>query len=291
MKAKKRFISIVIYIALSLVAVLYVAPLLIIFTNSFMSQKEITRNYADRYTLFDYTKTDKIHFAEYKLIPQNASMEQYAALFIKTPKYLDLFLNSVKLTIPIVIFQILVGSLAAYGFTVYKSRYKEIVFCMYIIIMMMPFQATLVPNYIIADKLGILDHYLSIILPGVFHPFAVFILRQSMKQIPVDVLNAAAIDGASHFKRFIYIAMPMSKSGVASLFILSFIDCWGMMEQPMVFIKDATREPLSVFLSQMGQKSMGLIFAASFFYMIPAVWIFLYGLDDFKNGVKLSALK
>lgn len=291
MNIRGKIRNTLVYIALSIIAVLYIAPLLIIFTNSFMSQKEITRNYSDSYSLFDYEKTNKIHYAEYKLIPENATLEQYNSLFIKTPKYLDLFLNSIKLTVPIVIFQILVGSLAAYGFTVYKSRYKEILFCVYIVIMILPYQATLVPNYIIADKLGILNNYLSIILPGVFNPFSVFIMRQSMKQIPVDVLNAAAIDGASHFKRFIHIVMPMSKSGVASLFILSFIDCWGMIEQPMVFIKDSAKEPLSLFLSQMSQDSMGLIFAASFFYMIPAIWIFLYGLDDFKNGVKLSALK
>ena len=289
----KTIKSILRYIILSVIAVFYITPLLIIFTNSLMSQNEITRNYAGGFSLFDYAKADQnnMHYAEYKLIPENVTLEQYDSLFFKTPKYMDLFLNSIKLTIPIVVLQLLVGSLAAYGFTVNPSRQREIIFCIYIIIMILPYQATLVPNYIIADKLGILNSYLSIILPGTFHPFAVFIMRQSMKQIPADVLNAAAIDGASHFKRFIHIVVPMSKSGVASLFILSFIDCWGMVEQPLVFIKDSVKEPLSVFLSQMSQDHTGLIFAASFFYMIPAVWVFLYGLDDFKNGVKLSAFK
>ena len=291
MRIGKKVTSIIIYIFLSVLSVLYIAPLAIIVTNSFMSQGEISRNYSENYTLLDNDRSDRIHYTEYNLIPENITLGQYDSLFIKTPMYLDLFLNSVKLTIPTVILQMLFGSLAAYGFTVFKSKYKEVIFCIYIVIMIMPYQATLVPNYIIAEKLGLLNNYLSIILPGIFNPFSVFIMRQSMKQIPNDVLNAAAIDGANHFQRFIHVAFPMSKSGLASLFILSFIDCWGMVEQPLIFIKDTAKEPLSVFLSTMSQNNIGLIFAASFFYMIPAVWIFLFGLDDFKNGVKLSALK
>ena len=112
-----------------------------------------------------------------------------------------------------------------------------------------------------------------------------------MMGIPSSVFEAAQIDGASHWRRFIHIALPMSKGGIASLAILSFADCWAMVEQPMIFLKDASMEPLSVMLSKIGQDNIGLIFAASVFYMLPVVWIFLYGQEHFEQGVKLSALR
>jgi multiple sugar transport system permease protein len=291
LNAIKKYKFLPITLLLIGIAAVYILPFMIIFTNSLMTQHEIERNYSEHYTLFDYPLTEILHYAQYCLIPRNISLEQYHTLFIKTPMYIDLFINSVKITLPIVLFQIVVATLASYGFIVCQFRFKEVLFCIYIIVMVLPFQATLVPNYIIVSKLGLLNTHLSIILPAVFNPFAVFILRQSMKSIPTDIFNAAQLDGATHIQRFLHIAAPLSKGGIASLFILSFIDCWGIVEAPMVFIHDAVKEPLSVFLSKIGSDDIGLVFAASFFYMIPAIWIFIYGQSYFEQGIKLSALK
>jgi multiple sugar transport system permease protein len=203
--------------------------------------------------------------------------------------YLELFLNSLKLTLPIVLMQVVVGSAAAYGFTVWKSRFKDLLFCVYIIVMVLPFQATLVANYIMADTLGMLNTHSSIILPWGFNPFAVFIMRQSMKSIPASVFEAAQLDGAGHFRQFLHIALPISKGGIASLAILSFADCWAMVEQPMIFLRDSSLEPLSVMLYRIGQGNTGLIFAASVFYMLPVVWLFLYGQEYFERGIKMSS--
>ena len=212
-------------------------------------------------------------------------------MLFKTPTYIDLFLNSLKLTLPIIILQVVIGSLAAYGFTMWKSRYKEVLYCAYIILMVLPFQATLVSNYIMADSLGILNTHLSIILSWGFNPFAVFIMRQSMKGIPYSVYEAAQIDGAGHVQRFFHIALPLAKTGALALVILSFADAWAMVEHPMIFLKDSSLEPLSVMLYSIGQGNMGLIFAASVFYMLPVVWIFLYGQEHLESGINLSALK
>ena len=288
---KKKLIKIPVKVFLIAVAVLYIVPLLIIFTNSFMSQGEIARNYSAEYDSFDSALQEQTHYAEYQLIPDTISLDQYDTLLLKTPMYLDLFVNSLKLALPIVLMQTMIGAAAAYGFTVWTFRFKEIVFCAYIIVMVLPFQATLVPNYIMAEKLGILNTHLSIILPTGFSPFAVFIMRQSMKGIPKAFFEAAQIDGASHWTQFRHIALPMSKGGLASLVILSCADCWAMVEQPLVFLKDANLEPLSVLLTNIGQQNMGLIFAASIFYMLPVVWLFLYGQEHFEQGIKLSALR
>ena len=276
---------------LIVISLAYIVPFAIIFTNSFMPQGEIIRNYGAEYDLFDYELKGQIHYAEYNLFPENISFEQYDTLLFKTPAYLDLFLNSIKLTLSIVIIQLIIGSAAAYGLTVWRPRYKEIIFCFYIVVMVLPFQATLVANYIMADTLGILNTHASVILPWGFGPFAVFVMRQSMKDLPVGILEAAQIDGANHVQRYFHIALPLSKAGGASLVILSFADCWAMVEQPVIFLKNAAMEPLSSALLKIGQENMGLIFAASVFYMLPMVWIFLYGQEYLERGVKLSAFK
>ena len=272
-------------------SLIYIIPLLIILTNSLMSMGEITRHYGDAFDAFDHAHIGQMSYVQYRLIPEMISFSQYYTLLFRTPVYLDHFMNSVRLTLPIIAMHLSVGTLAAYGFTVWQSKFKEIIFCAYIVVMVLPFQATLVPNFIMADTLGILNAHSSIILPLGFSPFAVFIMRQSMKGTPPSILEAAQIDGANHWKRFLHIALPMSKSGVAALVMLTFADSWAMIEHPMVFLRDSALEPLSVVLYRIGQENMGLIFAASVFYMLPMMWLFLYGQECFEQGVKLSALK
>jgi len=272
-------------------ALVYIFPLLVIFTNAFMTPAEIGRNYGDMYDIFDYAWHNQISYVRYRLIPTMISLNQYQTLLFRTPAYLGFFMNSIRLALPIVMMHVALGAAAAYGFTVWRWRFKEVIFCAYIIVMVLPFQATLVPNFIMANYLGILNTHAAIILPVGFSPFAVFIMRQSMKGIPHSVFEAAQIDGAGHFRRFLHVALPMAASGAASLVILSFADSWAMVEHPMVFLRDSALEPLSVVLYRIGQDNMGLIFAASVFYMLPMVWIFLYGQEYFEQGVKLSALK
>lgn len=278
-------------IFLILFALIYIIPLLIIFTNSFMSMGEITRNYGAEYDLFDHGRMAYTSYVRYSLVPERITFSQYYTLLFMTPMYLDFFMNSVRLTLPIVLMHVVIGAMAAYGFTAWKFRYKEVIFIVYIILMVLPFQATLVPNFIMADTLGILNTHSSIILPLGFSPFAVFIMRQSMKGIPSSIFEAAQMDGANHLRQFASIAVPMSKGSGASLIILTFADSWAMVEHPMVFLRDAALEPLSLELYRIGQGNIGLIFAASVFYMLPMVWIFLYGQAYFEQGVKLSALK
>ena len=277
-------------IPLIVFSLIYIIPLLIIFTNSFMAPGEITRNYGAEHDLFDYSSKG-VSYVEYRLIPQMITLGQYNILLFKTPMYLNLFINSLRLSLPVVIMQAALGSAAAYGFIAWKSRFKEIIFCTYIIVMVLPFQATLVSNFIMADTLGILNTHSSIILPWGFGPFAVFIMRQSMKGVPYAIYEAAQIDGAGHLWRFFYIALPMSKGGIVSLIILIFADSWAMVEHPMIFLRDSSMEPLSSMLYRIGQGNMGLVFAASVFYMLPVVWIFLYGQEHLERGVKLSALR
>ena len=158
--------------------------------------------------------------------------------------------------------------------------------------MLMPFQVTLVPNYLIAGKLGLLNNYLSIIFPGIFGAFGVFLLKQYMHQkFWLATLEAAKVDGAGALQIFLKIIVPLSKSGIAALAILVFIDNWNMVEQPLIFLQDATKQPLSLYLSRIAAGEKGLAFAASTLYMTPVLLSFLYAENYLLEGIRLSGIK
>jgi multiple sugar transport system permease protein len=209
-------------------------------------------------------------------------------VLFKSPEYLLKFWNSVILTLPITVFQIVVAILASYGFARYSGKIKNIIFFSYIILMIMPYQVTLVPNYLVADKFGILDTRLAIILPGIFSPFSVFLLTKVMRRIPVSYIEAAKLDGAGEFQILTRICLPLCKSPIVSIAMLVFIDYWNMVEQPLVLMKDSDMHPLSVFLSQINTGDIGLAFAVGVVYMIPTVLMFLYGEDYLVEGITYS---
>ncbi len=267
-------------------AVLFLMPIVLTITNSFMSASEISANYG---TIFATTDTGgKVYIAEkvnLKFIPDMVSFSQYITVLFKSPEYLLKFWNSVVLVGPIVGFQLLVASLASYGFARYNGRLRQIIFFAYIILMLMPYQVTLVPNYLVAEWMNTLDSYWSIWLPGIFSPFAVFLLTKFMKRIPVSVIEAAQIDGAGEWQIYRKICMPLCKGALCSAAILVFIDYWNMVEQPLILLSDPETHPLSVFLSKINAGEIGLAFAVATIYMIPSLLVFLYGEEYLVEGI------
>lgn len=273
-------------------AILIILPLVITLTNSLMSEAEIHNSYFA--PLIHPLGGDSGANALYhgiKLIPDLATINQYYSVLIHKTQYHFLFWNSVGIVVPIVAGQIAVASMAAYAFSRIPFRGRNALFFVYIIIMMMPYQVTLVPNYIIASFLNLVDKPLSIILPGIFSAFGVFLLRQYMISIPEAYCESATVDGANPFQIFLKIVLPMSKAGIASLAILVFIDSWNMVEQPLIFLTDHTKTMLSVFLSAINSSERGIAFAASSIYMAPMLLLFLYGESYLVDGIRLSGLK
>lgn len=286
MRKNKKLITTIFLIAF---AMLILLPLAVTFTNSFMSNSEINESYG--VFIDNSTEDGKVKFRSIKLIPNNIVLNQYYEVLIGKSKFLRMFWNSVFLALPIVVFQTIISSAAAFVFAKIRFKGRDTLFFIYIIIMMMPFQVTLVPNYLVLDKLEILNNYLSIILPGIFGAFGVFLLRQFMISIPNEYIEAAMVDGCSLAQVFFKVILPQSKGGVASLAILSFIDNWNMVEQPLIFIKDTTKHPLSIYLSVINNSELGIAFAASVIYMVPALLIFLYGQNYLIEGISNSTIK
>ncbi len=267
-------------------AILFLMPIVLTITNSFMSSSEISANYG---TVFATNANGgKVFISEkvnLKFIPDMVSFSQYITVLLKSPDYLLKFWNSVILAGPIVLFQLLVATLASFGFARYRGKIRGIIFFSYIILMLMPYQVTLVPNYLVSDWLNILDTNWAIWLPGIFSPFAVYLLTKYIRRIPTSVIEAAQIDGAGEWQIYRRICMPLCKGAICSAAILVFIDYWNMVEQPLILLSDEQKYPLSVFLSKINAGEIGLAFAVATIYMVPSLLIFLYGEEYLIDGI------
>ena len=289
MRRKKRYFSRGMLTVLAAVfAFLFLMPTVLTITNSFMTQSEITANYGQVFQNATDGKSyikDKINL---KFIPDKVSFTQYFTVLLKSPDFLYKFWNSVILVAPIVLAQLAVASVAAYGFTRWRGKIRDTIFFAYVILMLMPYQVTLVPNYLVSDFLGLLNTRWAIILPGAFAPFSVFLLTKSMRRIPASLIESAKLDGAGEWHIFWNICLPQCRSALYSIAILVFIDYWNMVEQPLILLPDADMQPLSVYLSTINAGEIGIAFAAAVVYMIPGLLLFLHGEAYLVEGIAYS---
>ncbi len=274
-------------------AVLFLFPTVFTLADSFMSTTEITANYGKIFSgLGAAGNGGRVFIGEkvnLQLIPSKVSFSQYSTVLLKSPEYLLKFWNSVIYVLPIVLFQITVAAGASYSFARVPTKFRSVVFFTYIILMLMPYQVTLVPNYLVIDKLNLLNTRWAIILPGVFSPFSVFILTKYMRRIPSSIVEAAKLDGAGEWQIFYRIFLPLCQSTLYSVAILVFIDYWNMVEQPLILLSDEELYPLSVFLSKINQGDTGVALAIAVIYMVPPVLLFLYSEDYLIDGISYSA--
>lgn len=285
-KKRKKFELRLVAALLSVAAFIFLIPIIFTICNSFITEHEITANYG---MVFESSENGaKPYISEavnLKFIPDQVTFDQYITVLFKSPEYLLKFWNSMILTVPIVVFQLIVALLAAYGFTRYRGRVREIIFFTYIILMLMPYQVTLVPNFLVSEWLGILNTNWAIWLPGIFSPFAVFLLTKYMRRIPFGILEAAKVDGAGEWQIFRYICVPLCKGALTSVAILIFIDYWNMVEQPLILLSDSDMHPLSVFLSKINSGEIALAFAVASIYLVPTLLVYLYGEDYLVEGI------
>ena len=285
MKKKRYFSRGMLTLLAAVFAFLFLMPTVLTITNSFMTQSEITANYGQ---VFQNATNGKSYIKDtinLKFIPDKVSFSQYFTVLLKSPDFLYKFWNSVILVAPIVLAQLMVASVAAYGFTRWRGKVRDTIFFAYVILMLMPYQVTLVPNYIIDNALGILNTRWAIILPGAFAPFSVFLLTKSMRRIPVSLIESAKLDGAGEWHIFWNICLPQCRSALYSIAILVFIDYWNMVEQPLILLPDASQQPLSVYLSQINAGEIGIAFAAAVVYMVPGLLMFLHGEAYLVEGI------
>lgn len=210
--------------------------------------------------------------------------EGFWLTFLRTPEYLYKFWNSLGICMAVSVGQILVSCMGGLALAKYPIPGKRLWIAILIVLLILPLQVTLVPNYLILDRIGLLDTVWSLILPGIFSPFGTIVMWIAFRGIPDELMDAACLDGAGAGALLWKVMVPVGKSGAASVFLLSFIDAWNMVEQPMVFLRDIEKYPLSVFLASLGKEGFELSFHSGLLSMLPAVLLLLYFRRELIEG-------
>lgn len=281
---KKMFFNgIKILLLLSWAGVLLI-PAVLVLSGSYMSSQELS-------VYLETVLSEKEGAISWRLIPKYPTLEHYVKALFYSPQFMTVFWNSVKLTLSIVAGQLLVGVPAAWAFAVYRFPVSRLLFRGYIVLMLLPFQVTMLSQYLVLDRMGIMDTHWAVILPAVFSTFPVFLIYRGFCGIPASLLEAGRVDGAGEWYLFFHIGLPLASGGILSAAVLGLLEYWNMLEQPMAFLKDKTLWPLSLFLPEIGLKKVGFAFAASVIMLVPAVFVFLLGRDYLEQGIVASALK
>ncbi|MBO0885233.1 MAG: carbohydrate ABC transporter permease, partial [Mycobacterium sp.] len=161
------------------------------------------------------------------------------------------YLNSFYIAVVIVVGQLLTSAMAAYAFARLTFRFREPLFVIFLATMMIPYQLTIIPMFLIMKELGLVDNHLSIILPNaLYSAFGVFLLRQFIRSIPLELEDAAAMDGANRWRTFWLIVLPMLRSPLSALAIFSFVAQWNNFLQPLIFLNTPQKFTVPVLVAQ-----------------------------------------
>lgn len=259
-------------------------PIVLLVTGSVMGNGELRQYLAPVFS-------DALTYISWKLVPDYPTFESYGKLLFMTPQFFVLFWNSMKMVGCILLGQLVIGVPAAWAFAVYEVRGSRALFVLYVVLMLLPFQVTMLSSYLVLNGFSLLNTHTAVILPAVFSTFPVFLCYGGFRGIPMQLFEAARVDGATEMFIFFKIGLPLGKSGILSALVLGFLEYWNMMEQPMAFIDDKALWPLSLYLPEIVWGQAGYAFCASVITLIPAAFVFVMGQDYLEQGIIYSGLK
>jgi multiple sugar transport system permease protein len=240
-------------------------------------------------------------------IPRNPTLANYVD-FLSAERIGRYFFNSAVVAISVTFLQLLISTLAAYTFAKRRFPGRDWLFIAVLGTMMIPGQVTLIPTYLILKQIplfggndilgqgghGWLDSYWGLIIPQGFSAFGIFLMRQYMKSIPDDLLDAARIDGASEFRIYAQIVMPLCKPALAALGIFTFTYVWDDFYWPLIIIssEDLRTLPLGLALFVVRNRTVwDLLMAGSVIVTLPVLVVFLIFQRQFIRGIAVTGMK
>ena len=280
----KRIRRAALYLFLTVLGIFFCTPVLFLLTGSVTSRYELNQYLAP---LLDAAKG----FVYWKWMPDYPTFSHYENVLLFTPQFYVVFWNSVKITALILAGQLLTAVPAAWAFAIYPFPRRRLLFTVYLVLMLMPFQVTMLSSYLVLNGLHLMNTHGAVILPAVFSTFPVFLIYRSFCGLPKELLEAARVDGAGEWQIFWRMGIPLASGGILSSAVLGFLECWNLIEQPLAFLKDQSLWPLSLYLPEISLDQAGYAFVASVVTLIPAVFVFLLGRDYLERGIAASALK
>ncbi len=228
------------------------------------------------------------------IIPNPVDTSAYERLFSGEIPLGRWILNSLGVSIAVMLLQVLTSAMAAYAFTRFEFRGRNAIFVLFLATLMVPFQVMVVPLFIELRYLGLLDSYAGLIIPEIAMPFGVFLLRQAFLSIPRDYEEAAFVDGAGHIRVFARIILPMSKPALATVAVFSFMGSWNNFLWPLVVINNPELMTLPLGLSSLSSRFVtdwNLLLAGATLSVLPIVAVFLFAQRYILQGVAMSGLK
>lgn len=226
-------------------------------------------------------------------IPAEPTLDGYAKVFSRFP-FLRTIGNSLLISVAYTLITLISASMAAFAFAKLRFRGSGAILSVYIATMMIPTQVTMIPLFVVMNRLGLIDSYASVILPSMFKPFAVFLLVQQMKTIPNDYIDAARIDGAGLFQTYRKVALPLCIPTLATLAVTTFMESWNDYLWPLLMLTDRNKMTLPIALSTLnGQYSTeyNVLMAGSLISMVPIIIIYIAAQKQFKSGLMAGGIK
>lgn len=255
-------------LCLTLISLLFVLPVVLTVACSFLSPQEVQRVFGPL--------LGEGGAAALGALPQGFSLMGYYEVFFATPDYLAKFWVSLLLAVGAIAGQVAISCLGGFAFAFYDFPGKRLLYGLLCLFMLIPLQVTLLPNYILLDQLGTLNTYWALLLPLAFAPLGTFLLTQIFRSVPADILHAARLDGAGTLQVLARVLLPCGKGGVSTLVVLTLIESWNMVEQPLIYLQDVGSYPLSVFLASQYMENLPFQFVCSVLSLLPLVLCFLY---------------
>jgi multiple sugar transport system permease protein len=226
-------------------------------------------------------------------LPERLSIKSFQKLFRIFP-YTQAMWNSIFVAVLTTLITLTSASMAAYVFAKFNFKGRDKLFILFLATMMIPGQATMIPNYLVLKYLGLLNTFTGLMLPSLFNAFGVFLLRQNIKGISDSYIEAAVIDGASHFTIFTRVIIPLVKPVLATLGVLTFMGSWNAFLWPLIVLTDKSKMTLPVGLNLLnGQygSDYNMLMAGSLLSVIPIILIYLLAQNYFEQGLSVGGIK
>ncbi len=284
MKIKYSVQKAAVKLSLLFLGAVFCAPLLFLASGSVMSRYELGESLLP-------LMTDGENLITWRFFPLYPTFEHYRKILFQTPQFFIVFWNSMKIVMWILTGQLFIAVPAAWAFAIYPFRFRKFLFTMYIVLMLMPFQVTMLSSYLVLNRLSLLNTHGAVILPAVFSTFPVFLIYRGFCDLPKGLMEAARIDGAGEWTIFARLGLPLASGGILSAAVLGYLEYWNLIEQPLAFLEDQSLWPLSLYLPEISLEQAGYSFVASVITLIPAVFVFLSGREYLEQGIVASALK
>ena len=243
------------------------------------------------YTLL-HSFMDEFQMQSYStsFFPSVFSLQQYLKLTQKM-EFFKLYINSVLISAGVIVGQLIVSIGAAYFFSRTKSKVANAIFLIYVFLMLLPLQITLIPNVFLYNGIeryfgiAIFDTRLAIVLPGVFSTIGVFFLKQFFSSIPDNLFEIARIDGASNWKILTRIVLPYSKAALLALSALNFVESWNIIEQALIFINTPSKYPLSIYMNTLYAADRNIFYAGSILFIFPVIYLIMGSRERIKKAI------